>query len=168
MTFFALTANKDLYEKAAAMLEKFFGCPLGTEIDFSKPKPQFCGALRSRFDFSISHSGDRGAIAVSDSPTGCDLEIFRKRRYDAVLKRFTQRERDVITDERSFLKNWTAKEAFIKLNSYTLASHLKRLEYFDGRIFMDGRAADCTVRHIDCGNGVACVCGDGLIEIVDI
>lgn len=168
MTFFALTKNVDLYQKAAEMLDIYFGCRRTIEIDFSQPKPAFAGAYYGVYDLSVSHSGHLAAIAVSDKKTGCDLELFKEREHPAIIKRFTARERQQILSERDFIENWTAKEAFIKLNSYALATHLRRLEYFDGHIFMDGEETGCPVIHLPFSGGMACVCGDNNIKVVNI
>ncbi len=168
MTFFCLTENINLYRKVAEILDRKFACRRTIEIDFSHPKPALTGAYCGVYDFSISHSGTLAAIAVSDKKVGCDLELLKGRERAAVIKRFFPKERSAIADERGFIENWTAKEAFIKMNALSLATHLKRLEYADGAIFMDGRRQDCAVVHIAFEGGVACVCGDGDIEIIHI
>lgn len=168
MTVFALTKNANLYQKAAEMLDLYFGCRRTIEIDFSNPKPAFVGAYYGVYDLSVSHSGNLAAIAVSDKKIGCDLELLKGRDRAAVIKRFTERERAAIKSERDFVENWTAKEAYIKLNALALATHLKRLEYFDGRIYLDGQDTDCPVVHLPFNGGMACVCGDVDIKIVNI
>lgn len=89
--------------------------------------------------FSITHSSYFAFIAISDKPVGADYEIYRERKISAVLSRFTQREKDDIAGSTdNFLKNWVAKEAYIKLIGGTLAHDLKRLEFYDGKLYFDG------------------------------
>ena len=64
--------------------------------------------------------------------------------------------------------NWTAKEAFIKLNAFALATHLKRLEYFEGDIYMDGEKQNCPIVHIFLPYGILCLCGDDTLRQRDI
>ncbi len=168
MIYFALTQNSRVYEKAVALLKEKFGPEGDLKIDFSHPKPTLAGAYAGVYDFNISHSGDMAAIAAGDEEVGCDIEIFKGRPRAAVLARFTPRERAGICGEDGFLKNWTAKEAYIKRNGLSLATHLRRLEYFDGRIWLDGRALPCTLTHIPFEGGIACVCGQGRVQICDI
>lgn len=168
MTFFCLTHNDNLYAKTAVMLDRYFGCKSTIEIDFSQPKPRLAGAYYGVYDFSIAHSGKAAAIAVSDKKIGCDIELYRGRSHRAVTARFTERERSAAENERGFIENWTVKEAFIKLNAYALATHLKRLEYYEGNIFMDGELQPCGIVHIPFADGMACVCGDTDIKIADI
>lgn len=168
MTFFCLTENKNVYQKVAEILDEKFRCRRTIEIDFSRPKPALAGAYAGLYDFSISHSGDIAAIAVSDRKVGCDLELLKEKSRAAIIKRFSQREREAIKTERDFIENWTAKEAFIKLHSLSLATHLKKLEYADGAIFSDNIMQDCPIVHLPFEGGIACVCGDGDIKIIYI
>ncbi len=168
MTFFALTHNDNLYAKACAMLDMCFGCKGGIEIDFSGAKPALGGAYAGVYDFSIAHSGEAAAIAVSDKKIGCDIEIFKGKEHSAVASRFTGRERENISCERDFIINWTAKEAYIKRRALALATHLKRLEFFDDAIWLDGRRQPDQIVHLPFDGGIACVCGDCDIKITEI
>ncbi len=131
------TKNENVYEKLKNLCGDF-------EIKRTENgKPYF---EDSPLCFSVSHSGDTALIAVCDLPIGVDLELIRQRNFEATLKRFTQREQDEIGgDTLKFLKNWTAKEAYIKMLGGTLAEDLKRLEFVDGKLFSDGIKADCTL-----------------------
>lgn len=168
MTFLTFTSNNDLYHKAALILRQKFGCSGEIEIDFSRPKPTFAGAYYGVYDFSISHSGEIGAIAVSDHAAGCDIEILKGKEHLPILGRLSAEERREIADEKHFLANWTAKEAFIKLNGYALATHLRRLQFYGGKLYLDGRAVNCPVVHFERECAVACVCGDDDVRICDI
>lgn len=167
MTYLTVTAQEDVYAKAVKMLERYFGRG-GAQIDFSNPKPAFKGAYAGGYDFNISHSGGLAAIAVSDGKIGCDIEVLKGRRHPAVCARLSEEERADAADERGFLKIWTAKEAFIKMNGLSLATHLKRLAFTGGRIYLDGRPADCPAVHFMTQNAVICVCGDDDIRLCEI
>ena len=168
MTFFCLTQNIEPYRKVKELLERNFNCKRAIEISFSRQKPALAGTYAGVYDFSISHSGAIAAIAVSDKKIGCDIELLKGKDRTAVINRFTGREKATIKSERDFVENWTAKEAYIKLNALALATHLKRLEYFEGRIYLDGEGTDCPVVHLPFKGGMACVCGDSDIKIADV
>lgn len=95
--------------------------------------------------FSVTHTGDYALIAVSDREVGVDAERIKKRGFEHILKRFTPREKAGINGERGFFENWVVKEAYIKLLGGTLAHDLKRLEYYGGVLFCDGKKADCNI-----------------------
>lgn len=137
------TKNERIYEKLKDI------CKTDSKIlrtENGKPYFEDCPLF-----FSISHSEDTALIAVCDDPIGVDTELIQKRNFDAIKKRFSEREQDEIgTDTLRFLRNWTVKEAFIKMLGGTLAEDLKRLEYFDGTLYLDGIKTDCT---LFCGTG---------------
>lgn len=89
--------------------------------------------------FSLAHCEDTAVIAIASNPVGIDLELIRERKFFAVLSRFTPREIDDISGSTvSFLKNWVAKEAYIKMTGGTLARDLKRLEFYGGKLYFNG------------------------------
>ncbi len=92
--------------------------------------------------FSLSHSKNVTVIAISDEHVGVDLEFTGRKKYSAILSRFTARERAEITNETDFLHAWVAKESFIKTVGGTLAHDLKRLEYYGGKIYCDEHERD--------------------------
>ena len=57
--------------------------------------------------FSISHSGDFAAVAVSDRPIGIDIEVLRP-----ADPRLSQR---IGAEPNRFFEEWTAKEAHFKI-----------------------------------------------------
>lgn len=115
-------------------------------------------AVYGGVEFSLSHSGEKAIIALSDKPVGVDLELLKGRIRESVLSRFSQRERAEIECERDFLFHWTAREAYIKLIGGALFNYIKRLEFFCGGLYLDGNKLDVNItRHIF-GNGVAAVC----------
>lgn len=108
--------------------------------------------------FSYSHSGERGLTAIADRAVGADLEICRGRIRESVLKRFSERERAEIAVERDFLLHWTAREAYVKLYGLTLADMWKRIEFFGGKIYIDGKKQPVEVRGYEFWFGVGAVC----------
>ena len=154
------TKNERIYDKLNEI------CGTSCEIKRTENgKPYFEG---NPLFFSITHSDDSALIATCDRPIGVDMELIRLRNFDATLKRFSERERDEIgADTLKFLKNWTAKEAYIKMLGGTLAEDLKRLEYFDGELYCDGIKTDC---ELFCGTGdgfVYSVCIEKINEILN-
>lgn len=108
--------------------------------------------------FSLSHSGERGIIALSDKPIGVDLEIFKYKLRKSVIKRFSAREQTEIADERDFLRHWTVREAYVKLHGLTLAETWKHIEFFGGKLYFDGQLQWVKIRHYSFSFGVAAVC----------
>lgn len=86
-----------------------------------KPLCDFCF-------FSISHSGDFAAVAVSDKPIGVDIQIpggFKKREKYML---FSPAENEFVNAENSenrFYTLWTRKEAYIKAEGGTLSDAAK-------------------------------------------
>ncbi len=71
--------------------------------------------------FSISHSFDLTAIAVSNKPIGIDIEKKRNindKIKNNILKNFTQK--DLIENHNLLFEEFTKREAYIKLNGLNL------------------------------------------------
>lgn len=110
--------------------------------------------------FSLSHSKDSAAFVLSQKPVGIDIETPRGKLRESVLKRFTAREQSEINSEREFLKHWTAREAFIKLNDLKLMETLKRIEFFGGKIYLDGAEQPVNINSYRLGETIITVCGE--------
>ena len=86
-----------------------------------KPLCDFCF-------FSISHSGDFAAVAVSNKPIGVDIQIpggFKKREKYML---FSPDENEFVNakdSENRFYTLWTRKEAYIKAEGGTLSDAAK-------------------------------------------
>lgn len=139
---------KHVKQKLNLILERKLGN--GFEIKYTKNgKPYIEG---NPLYFSLSHSGSQAVIAICDSPVGIDCEIFKERAFSAVLSRFTQREiEDISGSTEKFIKNWVAKEAYIKLVGGTLAHDLKRLEFYGGTLYFDGEKKEVVFENIEGG-----------------
>ncbi len=89
--------------------------------------------------FSVSHSGPKTVLAVSDMPVGIDLELLPSgKKYAHIVRHMTDREKAEIQCERDFFTHWTAKEAYIKMVGSSLAEMYKDLEYVGGRLLHKG------------------------------
>ena len=66
--------------------------------------------------FSISHANNLTIIIVMDKPVGIDMELIRE--YDHKLLKYLNINDDL--DNESFFKEWTKREAYIKLHDYSL------------------------------------------------
>ena len=77
--------------------------------------------------FSISHSGNLCAVAISNENIGIDVEfIDEKRNIDAVARRFFKEDENLTlkddTSRKKFFRLWTRKEAYAKFTGKGLAS----------------------------------------------
>lgn len=86
----------------------------------------------SKFNFSISHSGDFVLCAIDEKSIGIDIEEIKYIRYEEIYKRyFTISEVKYITKTDHFLKQnkfyeiWTLKESYIKCCGRGLSIDLK-------------------------------------------
>lgn len=70
---------------------------------------------------SISHSKDLCAAAISDKPTGIDIEVIRdlRGREKRIEARFLEAFKDVHFESDRFFKAWTLHEAYYKVFSKT-------------------------------------------------
>lgn len=69
--------------------------------------------------FSLSHSGDYVAVAISDSPIGIDIEEVKGHKNLIEEKYFSDEERRLMNEDPDgsdvgFFRLWTLKEAFLK------------------------------------------------------
>lgn len=136
------TDEKGVYEKLKTEIATYI-CGTFEILRTENGKPYVDG---DPVFFSVSHSENKAVIAVSDTPVGVDMEVLPRKIPQSVLSRFSDRERAEINgNERKFLENWTAKEAFVKMNGGKIFSLFRRLEYFGGRIYLDGNPQNCII-----------------------
>lgn len=161
-----LTANENLQGKLENLLTGRIG--RGFEIIKSpNGKPCVYKDGEQPVEISLSHSRNFAVIAVADEPVGVDMEFTDRRLPLSVLRSFTKREQEEINFSLpAFLKNWTAKEAFIKMKGATIAHILKRTEFFDGCIYLDGNKQDVNICFKQSANTIICVCSEsGIIKV---
>ncbi len=95
--------------------------------------------------FSLSHSGGRAVIAISDKPVGVDAEALSERKHESILKRFSLAERAEITSLREFLAHWVVREAYAKFCGDGIFKKFKLLEYVGGELNDGGKAVPCII-----------------------
>lgn len=126
------TKNEQVHKKTEILIARKLSVPFKI-LRTENGKPYIEG---NPLFFSVSHSGSRAVIALCDKPVGVDLErCDAEKNFSHVLARFTEREKEEIGESAAaFYKNWTAKEAYIKMIGGTLAHDLTNTEYVNRRI----------------------------------
>lgn len=153
------TENESLYKKLEILLErKLKKC---FEIKRNENGKPFIDG--NPLYFSLTHSRDIALIAICDKPVGIDLEICDKglKSYKHVLNSFSKPEQIWIEkSDKFFFLNWVCKEAYIKMTGGSLGHDLKRLEFYDFRLFFDKKEIDYCVT-AETASGVYALCAEG-------
>lgn len=90
--------------------------------------------------FSLSHSHDLTAIAVSDEEIGLDAEFLKNdRKYTRIVAALSPAERKEIVDRENFFRHWTAKESYVKFRGGAIEEAFPRLAYVNGILTEDGK-----------------------------
>ena len=102
--------------------------------------------------FSISHSGDYIAVAVSSREIGVDIEEISDFKESVADKYFSETEREYIfkgNKNINFFKLWTAKEAIIKKQGITMKelSKLELIPTFNGFLHENTRVITKTTEN---------------------
>jgi 4'-phosphopantetheinyl transferase len=104
---------------------------------YSQPGKPRLADERTRLRFNLSHSGERGLLAVaSGREVGADIEAMRKNvEFDQLAERFfSEHERDTLRrlpPEKkvpAFYRCWTSKEAFLKALGIGLSRSLSSFD----------------------------------------
>ena len=165
---FATDALRSRWGAARGTLREVLGRALAcapAEVQFGYAphgKPQVAG---STLRFNISHSGALAVIALARFEVGVDVELPRRRRSDAIARRFyapgeierlfAQADDHLRAD--AFFRLWTCKEAFLKATgeglsrstrSYEISLHPPRLLWATG---IADAAARYSVHPLDLG-----------------
>ncbi len=147
--------NKDVYGALKRLLSRYIPAPIAISRT-EKGKPFIEG---NPLYFSISHSQNSAVIAVASRPVGIDIELVGGKKFERVLARFSERERRYIGNSAlKFCENWTAKEAYVKMNGGSIFEELDRLEFYDGKITENGEDKTCAVKGFYRGESVVTVC----------
>lgn len=85
-------------------------------------------AVNKQAHFSLSHSGDLVAAAVSENEVGVDVERVRKVSEKLFCRALSLAEREYATDDMQFCKIWTQKESFCKLTGAGMTAYPDRLD----------------------------------------
>ena len=92
--------------------------------------------------FSISHSGTKAMVVISDVEVGCDIQIVKNKEVSIADKFFTENECKEIKNsenpETTFYKMWTLKESFMKLTGKGLSYGLKNINVENCKLNIDG------------------------------
>ena len=144
-------SDKELCIAADMLLRRVLSEKLGiapSEIEFAVTDSGKPYLKNGDWHFSISHSGDIAAVAVSrDCPVGIDVEKIRPVSARILLRVFSEsdahfvlggspvsngriEEREMLT---RFFKVWTYKEAFVKMTGEGICADLKSISYDEAR-----------------------------------
>lgn len=113
----ALAARELCGAENAKVMRTEYGKPYFAELDLK---------------FSLSHSGDRAILAVSEKEIGADIQIMRQISLGVAKRFFTEKEQAYVlaadSDEARrarFYEIWTKKEAYGKWEGRGLSAALK-------------------------------------------
>lgn len=110
-------------------------------------KPYIPGGVH----FSLSHSGELAALAVSETPVGLDVEKIAPVRR-AAARAFTSAEREFMEadPERRFTYLWTRKEAALKCTGAGLSRAMNAFSVLGDTASPEGETLSlCTVEYGD-------------------
>ena len=71
-------------------------------------------SIPGRNSFNVSHGGDYVGIYLAEEEAGLDIEPVSRCSLQIALAAFTEEERKLVKDQRSFAEAWTRKEAISK------------------------------------------------------
>lgn len=106
-------------------------------------KPYICAAdtdFLSDIEFSVSHSGEFFACAVSDKRVGIDIQEVRDADIYGIAKRFFAAEERLYTDEKgelAFFDIWVRKEAVIKCTGKGMSQGLSSFSTVKNGVLAD-------------------------------
>ena len=134
--FYCETVNKNMSEAAVSLLNSAVWAIFGVtppRIEKTPNGKPFFPDMPQLF-FSLSHSGDFCACALSDTPVGCDIQII-KDVSSGLIKRTC---RDEELEKLDFFSLWSLKESYIKLYGER-PSPLRDIVFLpDGHLFRSG------------------------------
>lgn len=105
------------------------------------------------FEFSLSHSGNYVAVALSNAPVGIDIEKIRKVNQNVSKLVFNGDDEENFKNSQNnvdeFFKIWTSKEAVIKMmgglkNKNLKDINLKKIKYIHSTKIKKYRLSVCT------------------------
>lgn len=97
----------------ALLLEKVLGLK-ESDIKYEEHGKPY--SEKTNYNFSISHSGEYTALAVSDTVLGLDIQQTDKRISSSLLRILSENEKQYLKteNEKEFFKLWSLKESFGK------------------------------------------------------
>lgn len=128
--------------------------------DFGKPYFQ---QSQDNEQFSITHTNQLVAVAVSEQPVGIDSEQKSNINQDIIDVVCSLREKKQIQEKKNLaVKFWTAKESLSKLLNEDWYSTPKTDLLFDGSKIIDQRNPSVHFEYLKCGKEVLCVASESL------
>lgn len=118
--------------------------------------------------FSVSHSGDLWACAISFRRVGLDIQRFTcERNIAGITRRFFHPEETAFLEQsgyNNFFSIWTAKESYVKYTGVGIDNNFSDFSAVDGSSLSDN-INGVSLRHIKFNAAyVMCVCYDGCGE----
>ncbi len=110
------------------------GCVPAANASFTWPAAGRPSLLGGVYDFSISHSGDEMAVAISaDGPVGVDIEITHPRDLERLLARIcsageSARLAGMRDRQTGLYRLWTSKEALLKATGEGLTVPMRNVD----------------------------------------
>lgn len=118
--------------------------------------------------FSVSHSGDLWACAVSARRVGLDIQrVTSERNTPAITRRFFHPEETAFLEQngyKGFFSVWTAKESYVKYTGDGIDDRFSGFSAVEGSL-LSGDINGLRLRHIEFDTAYAmCICYDGFDE----
>lgn len=140
------------------VLRKYYNIPNPTICKSIHGKPYIPG---DKICFNLSHSKGLTALAAGKKGSvGFDCESLSGKARPAVLSRFTERERQEIGGTQDFYAHWTARESYVKYLGGSLAALWRHIEFFGGKLYVDGAETGVRVTQFDRGGYAFSFCGN--------
>ncbi len=149
-------------EFLSRILRDFYGISTPKITKNSYGKPYF---IDFSLFFSISHSENITAIALSKREIGLDIQKKRAK----TPKRVTQR-LSVAEKQEDFYRIWTTKEAYIKYCGKSIAKLYSRLEYKNGALYEQNTPVAAVFFYAEIEGCTLCVCSaeQAAAELINI
>lgn len=158
MKIYCTFQKNDSHDFLFRVLENFYGIPPQPLLYNENGKP--CLSENPVY-FSLTHSREATAVAVSATPVGLDAEYLKKQRnYNFIKNRLSAEERAEITDQTAFYKNWTAKESYVKFLGGALSELYPRLAFVDGKLTDNGNFPPVEIRFFTKNDYLFALCRD--------
>ncbi len=140
------------------ILQKYYAIPAADIRKTIHGKPFLPG---DKVCFNLSHSKGLTALAVGRrGAVGFDCEDLTGKARPAVLAKFSARERGEISSTRDFYCHWTARESYVKYLAGSLAALWRHVEWYGGRIYLDGKEEPVRVTQFEREGCSFSFCGD--------
>jgi 4'-phosphopantetheinyl transferase len=154
-----LTSNCDLYKKLYSICSEYIS-PTTPILKTEMGKPFFEG---NPVYFNISHSKERAAIAICNSPVGVDLEVFKNRIPSNIFSEGVNIDEN-IESENDFLTYWTKLESFVKKNGWSIFKEIKKFTFTGGDLYYNKIKQPSNFFKIEKPYGIVTICTDSTLN----